>query len=697
MNAPKSKTSRQGDPYRQAIAALKPAVLVVIGFSALINVLMLTGSVYMLQVYDRVLSSGSIPTLVGLFAIVVILFGFLGVYDFLRSRMLSRAAVKLDQALAVPVHRAWLRSGIAGADTKTASPQPLRDLENLRGFVGSSGMAGLFDLPFVPLFLAVLFLIHPWLGLLTIAGSAVVVALTLLNRLWTRGLLQKALGHDAATNEFAETGRRGADAIIAMGMEPAITAKWQAMHDTGLAAAQRSSDPAEGLAAFSKSFRMLLQSAILTMGALLVLRGEITAGMIIASSILSGRALAPVDQAIGQLRAINKAVAAHRRLDDFFSALPEPTTAMDLPAPTGQITLRGITKLAPGAPGTDRKRLLAQISFALEAGDGLGVIGNSASGKSTLARLLVGAWDPDIGEIRLNGATRDQWDPAELGRHIGYMPQSLVLLPGTIRDNIARFDAEAADADVMAAAKMAGVHDMILGLPEGYQTQVGGGTALSGGQVQRIGLARAVFGKPALVVLDEPNANLDAAGDEALSQAISALRENGTTVVVMAHRPSALAAVNKVIMLNNGQINDFGPKEEVLSRVLAGNGPAPKPAPRAAASKRATDAPALKQDSNTAAPLQGDKTPAPLQGDNTPAPRRDAPPPQPDAAAVRPMPRVTHTVQPTPRPVPHPADKTAASEQSSVNLRRLLAAERAAIQTQAAPSFISRQKTGTDA
>lgn len=672
MSKAKSTPPRQGDLYSKAKANLKPAILGVMGFSAIINVLMLTGSVYMLQVYDRVLSSGSIPTLVGLFTIVVILFGFLGFYDFLRSRMLSRASIRLDQALAGPVHRAWLRSGIAGASGKTADAQPLRDLEVVRGFVGGSGMAGLFDLPFVPLFLCVLFLIHPWLGLLTIAGSAVVIGLTLLNKFWTKGLLEKALNHDAAASDFAETGRRGAEAVIAMGMEPAITAKWQKLHNTGLAAGQRSSDPSEGLSAFSKSFRMLLQSAILTMGALLVLRGEISPGMIIASSILSGRALAPVDQAIGQLRSINKTWAANQRLGDFFAGQPAPAPAMTLPDPTGQITLRGITKLAPGLPSADRKRLLSQVSFGLEPGDGLGVIGNSASGKSTLARLLVGAWDPDVGEIRLNGATRDQWDPAVLGKHIGYMPQALTLLPGSIRDNIARFQADASDADVLAAAKLAGVHEMILGLPDGYKTQVGGATALSGGQVQRIGLARAIFGKPAILVLDEPNSNLDTAGDDALTRAIRALREAGTTVIVMAHRPSAIAAVNKVIVLHNGQMTDFGPKEEVLSRVLAG-GSAPQPARQPA------------------------PQPQPAAASASAGPVRAKPAaPRPIAAKTQPK-RPSHGPQPSRIRPPQVQEKPGESQKSAGNLKRLLAAERSAFETGSDHPFFSRQKTGTSA
>lgn len=565
--------ARKNTPYRSSFARLRPVFWWVAGFSAIINVLMLTGSIYMMQVYDRVLSSGSVPTLVGLFTIVVVLYGFLGIYDFLRARILARASVNLDQTLADQVYASWLQSGVPGATGKGATAQPLRDLEAVRSFVGTSPMAGLFDLPFVPLFLAVLFVIHPLLGVLTIAGSAIVIGLTLLNQAMTNGLVQKALDRDAAARDFADSSKHSAEAVLAMGMGLPLTARWRGLHDDALAAGQSTSDPSEALTAFSKAFRMLLQSTILTLGAFLVLRGEISAGSIIAASLLSGRALAPVDQTVGQLRAISKTWAAHRRLSSYFAALPEPVSPMDLPAPTGQITLNGICKLAPGGSGPDQKRLLTQVSFALEPGDGLGVIGNSASGKSTLAKLLVGVWDADMGDLRMDGATRDQWDTAVLGRHIGYMPQSFILLPGTIRDNIARFAENAEDADVIAAARMAGVHDMILTLPDGYQTSVGGMTGavqLSGGQVQRVGLARAVFGKPALVVLDEPNANLDTAGDEALTAAITALRHAGTTVIVMAHRPSAIAAVNKVLVLSDGTQVQFGPKDDVLGKVLAG-------------------------------------------------------------------------------------------------------------------------------
>jgi len=562
--------SLAANAYTLALRRLRPGFAVVVAFSAVINVLMLTGSVYMLQVYDRVLSSGSVPTLLGLFAIVVVLYGFLGFYDFLRARLLSRMAIRLDQSAGTETFRVWIRSGVPGEGG--ANAQPLRDLEMLRGFLSGPAVVALFDTPWVPLYLAVLFAIHPWLGWLTIAGAAIVALVALINRLVTQGAIRRAAGLDGAERDFADKSRHIAEAVVAMGMERAITARWRGLHDGTLASGQQGSDPSEMLAAFSRAFRMLLQSAMLTLGAFLVLRGEISGGMIIASSILSGRALAPVDQVIGQWRTIGRAAEAHRRLGAFFEGRAAEKPRIQLPDPTGQISVARLIKLAPGQPGTERARILNQVNFSLEPGDGLGVIGNSASGKSSLARLLVGAWTPDGGEIRLDGATLDQWDPAQLGRKIGYLPQVLEMLPGSIRDNIARFDPDVSDAGVIEAAQLAGVHDMILKLPHGYATQLGGNEMpLSGGQIQRLGLARAIYGKPRLVVLDEPNSNLDVAGDDALQGAIAALRAAGSTVIVMAHRPSAIAAVNKVMILHGGMVAQFGDKAEVLAAALRPN------------------------------------------------------------------------------------------------------------------------------
>ncbi|RSK38898.1 type I secretion system permease/ATPase, partial [Rhodovulum iodosum] len=570
------------NPYRAALRRLRPSLGVAGLFSAAVNVLMLTGSIYMLQVYDRVLASGSIPTLQGLFAIVVVCYAFLGIYEFLRGRLLARVAVRLALDLGP---RAFGR-GIAAGAAQGPGGRLLRDLDTVRAFLSGPAVTGLFDAPWVPIYLAILFLVHPWFGWLTVAGAAVITGVALINRAVTSAPIGRAAALEAAEREFADQSRRGAEAIRAMGMEGPVTATWLDRHKTTLAAHQAGSDPAQAFSSGSRAFRMLLQSAILTLGAFLVLRQEITAGMIIASSIIAGRALAPVDQVIGQWRAIGRAADSHRRLIEAFDADPGEPETIDLPAPTGRITASRLTKFAPGQPGTDRPRILTQVSFELEPGDGLGVIGNSASGKSTLARLLVGAWRPDAGELRFDGATPQQWAPAALGREIGYLPQQVHMLPGTIRENIARFDPNARDVDVIAAARLTGVHDMILALPDGYATRIGGpDSPLSGGQVQRLGLARAIYHEPRIIVLDEPNSNLDVAGDDALTATIKTLRARGSTVIVMAHRPSAIAAVNKVLMLQQGTVVKFGPKDEVLSAVL-------QPGTHPAAQRPAAPAPA---------------------------------------------------------------------------------------------------------
>lgn len=554
--------------YSAALQQLRPAMILAGLFSAVVGLLMLTGSVYMLQVYDRVLGSGSVPTLLGLFGLVVGLYSILGVYDFLRARVLGRAAMRLDQAL----------SGAAFAraldQRRPDAARGMRDLEQMRGFLSSPAVTGILDAPWVPLYLAILFLVHPLLGWLTLGGAGVVAALAFAASRLTRRPIRQVAGHDGAERGFTEEARRGAEAIHAMGMLDAVAQVWQSRHRATLAAHQQAAKPTEMISAASRAFRMLLQSAILTLGAYLVLQQEISAGMIVASSILSGRALAPVDQVIGQWRAIGAAISAHGRLKEDFGATPVVAPRVTLPAPRGQIAVQGLTKLSPAQPEqkmSDRARMLTQVAFQLEPGDALGVIGHSACGKSTLARILAGVWEADAGELRFDGATPDQWPRADLGRAIGYLPQQVVMLPGTIAENIARFDPARQSEGVMSAAKLAGVHEMILRLPAGYDTVLGGGsTPLSGGQMQRLGLARALYGDPNIVVLDEPNSNLDAAGDEALGAAIRALRARNATVVVMAHRPSAIAAVNKVMVLKAGTVADFGLKDEVLRRAQNG-------------------------------------------------------------------------------------------------------------------------------
>ncbi|MBC7737962.1 MAG: ATP-binding cassette domain-containing protein, partial [Candidatus Saccharibacteria bacterium] len=412
------------DPYRMTLRRLRPGVVAAAAISAVISVLMLTGSLYMLQVYDRVLSSGSLPTLIGLFAIVVILYSFLGLYDFLRSRMLSRLALQLDGRIGPQAFRRWIEGAQKG--------QPLRDLDMVRGFVGGPVLSGLFDLPWVPLYLAVLFMIHPWLGWLTIGGSAVVAALAWIGHRLSKVALQQSQTGENVARDFADPTQRNAEMIVAMGMQDRVGAEWRRLQAGAMVEGQQAANPGEVIGAISRAFRMLMQSGILTLGAYLVIQGQMSGGMIIASSILTGRALGPVDQVISQWRAIGKALESHRRLRVFFAETPQKRPVIALPAPSGQISVKSLVKLLPlrafeSATAIDRPRLLDGVSFDLMRGDAMGVVGASGSGKSTLARLLAGAIAHDGGEIRLDGATRDQWEPAILGRRIGYLPQQVDL------------------------------------------------------------------------------------------------------------------------------------------------------------------------------------------------------------------------------------------------------------------------------
>lgn len=544
--------------YRAVLSSLRPALWVVAGLSAVISLLMLTGSIYMLQIYDRVLSSGSVPTLLVLFGLVVVLYGFMAVYDGLRMRFLSRLSLQLDARLAEPAFHADLnarRKGEAGNTTN--------DLEMVRMLLSGPAMLAIFDLPFTVIFVAVLFLIHPMLGVLTLVGMGLAAILALINRMVLRAPTDDAQKLEAPQRQMGEAVFSAAATVMALGMRQSTSKRWLDMHRQKLATLQKGQDPSEMLAASSRALRMLLQAGLLTAAAYLVLQGAISAGAIIAASILSGRALAPVDQLIGQWRQITLGRAAHKRLRT--APLDEPAALPSLPPLTGALEVDKLTRLAATAPGEEADPVLDKVSFKLAPGDGLGIIGASASGKSTLARLIVGAISPDGGRIRFDGATPLQWNTDDLGRQIGYLPQRIDLLPGSVRDNIARFDPEATDESVMLAAREAGVHEMILRLPQGYATQVGSGDVpLSGGQIQRIGLARALYGDPRILVLDEPNAHLDTNGEAALARALRARRKSGATVIVLAHRAGALVAVDRLIVLEEGRISQDGPRDEVL-------------------------------------------------------------------------------------------------------------------------------------
>lgn len=545
--------------------------------SLAINILMLTGPLFMLQIYDRVLSSRSIPTLVALLGLVVLLYAGMAVLEFIRTRILSRIAHGLDVKVAPSLFQYWLQKSAGGA---TLGYRPLTDLGALRSFLSSPYLVALYDLPWFPLYLGIVFMLHTWLGYLALAGAIIVAALAFLNELMTGKTTGEASQLEIVENRFGDEAQRSADTILSMGMTRNAGLAWVKQRHEALAAAQAAGERAEVFQASSKVFRLFLQSAILALGAYLVIHQEMSAGAIVAASILAGRALAPIDQVISGWKQIRRARLAHRRLTDYL-AQPLPlvlTPPVALPTPRGHITLNQVGKYAPNARSAAEARMILQgLSFNLEPGDGLGVVGPSASGKSSLARLLVGLWLPDQGHLRIDGATFQQWGREHIGPHVGYLPQSFDFVPGTIAQNISRFEPDAKDDEIVYAARLAGVHEMILGFPQGYATPVDSAISpLSGGQRQRIGLARAIYKLPRLVVLDEPNSNLDAEGDEALAYAVSALRQSGSVVVVMAHRPSAIAAVDKILMLKDGKMTDFGPKQDVINRVAKAAQAAPQ-------------------------------------------------------------------------------------------------------------------------
>lgn len=557
-----------------ALSSCRVAFIGVAAMSGLVNVLYLTGSFFMLEVYDRVIPSRSVPTLVGLMVLALVLYGFQGVLETLRSRVLTRVGAALDEALSGRVFDLVVRAPLKGA-APADGLLPLRDLDQLRAFLGGSGPSAFFDLPWIPIYLAICFLFHPLIGVAAVAGAGVLAALALLNDRATQAPARAATGHGLRRNGLAEAGRRNAEVLAALGMQGRFATRWAVANDAYRQAHQRVSDVAGGYGAMSKVFRTALQSGVLALGAWLVINGQASAGIIIASSILVSRALAPAELAIANWKGFVQARQSWGRLSELFARLPAPGQPHALPAPTQSLQVEGVSVAPPGV-----QRIVVQdISFTLQAGQGLGIIGPSASGKSSLVRALVGLWPPARGKVRLDGAALDQWSHEDLGRHIGFLPQEVELFAGTVAENIARFDPAASPEAVIAAARAAGVHEVVLRLTEGYDTRLGeGGAGLSAGQRQRIGLARALYGDPFLVVLDEPNSNLDAEGENALTQAILGVRQRGGLCLVIAHRPSALAAVDLVLVMAEGRAQAVGPKDEVFKRVLR---PAPVPVPAA--------------------------------------------------------------------------------------------------------------------
>ncbi|HWK97462.1 MAG TPA: type I secretion system permease/ATPase [Pseudolabrys sp.] len=565
---PTSAPHRTSTPIRSelsaALAACRGAFIGTGLISGMSNILMLTGAIFMLEVYDRVLPSRSVPTLVGLLILVVVLFAALGVLDAIRGRILARVGAALDETLSGRVYDTLVRLPLR-IGTRGDGNQPLRDLDAVRSYLSGLGPVALFDLPWIPLYLAICFIFHPLIGLTALVGAVILIVLTVATEMLTQLPAKAAMEAAAARSNIAESSRRNAEVLIAMGMLPRIASRWAKANRAYLANQQQTSDIGGGLSSASKVLRMLLQSGVLAVGAWLVINQQATAGIIIAGSILSARALAPVDLAIANWKGFVAARQSWKRLNALLESMPAPQQPMALPAPSHRLTAEGIAATAPGT----NKVLVQEIAFKLEAGQGLGIIGPSGSGKSSLARVLVGVWAAARGKVRLDGAALDQWSPEQLGPHIGYLPQDVELLAGTVAENIARFEDKPDAEAVIAAATAVGVHDMIVALPQGYETPVGEhGASLSAGQAQRVALARAVYRNPFLVVLDEPNSHLDSEGDTALTRAILGVRERRGIVIVIAHRPSAIAGVDQILVLSQGRVQAFGPKDEVLAKVL---------------------------------------------------------------------------------------------------------------------------------
>lgn len=532
--------------------------------SALVNILYLTGSFFMLEVYDRVLPSRSIPSLIALCLLALLLYAFQGAFELIRGRMLVRIAGALDESLSGRIYRAVVKAPLK-LRMQGDGLQALRDFDQVRAFLSSAGPSALFDLPWLPFYVAICFLFHPVIGFVAIGGGLILTLLTYLTNRGTQAPARKASEAGSLRNAFAQASQRNAEVVQAMGMTGRLAELWERRNAEFREENRRTSDIGNGYGALSKVFRMALQSGVLAAGAVLVIEGQASPGIIIAGSILTARALAPVELAIGNWRGLVQARQSWQRLKDLLKALPEAEAPLALPDPHERLSVEALGS----GPAAAQRLIFTDINFTVRAGSALGVIGPSGSGKSSLARAIIGVWPAYRGSVRLDGAALDQWDSDALGRHIGYLPQDVELFAGTVAQNICRFAENATSEAIVAAAKAARVNDLILRLPNGFDTEIGeGGAALSAGQRQRIALARALYGDPFLVVLDEPNSNLDAEGEQALGEAIMTVRGRGGIVVVIAHRPSALASTDLVLMMNEGRLQAFGPKEEVLGKVL---------------------------------------------------------------------------------------------------------------------------------
>lgn len=534
-------------------------------FSIFVNLLMLAGPLYMLQVYDRVLSSRSVETLVALTVLIAALYILMGLLDYARGRVMARVGARFQTALDARLFDATLRRSVDPKERMIATGAQ-RDLDAVRDLFTSPVLLSVMDMPWTPVFIAAIFLFHPMLGWLSVAGGAIIVVVALLNQVMTARRVRQAQISTQAAQSFAEEARSGREVILSQGLRAEMLKRYLALRNLALEHSVSSADWTGSFSAFTKSFRLFLQSAMLGAGAYYVLQGELTPGSMIAGSILLGRALAPVEQAMGRWPVLQRGRAGWLALGKYLQAVPAALKRTELPVPLPRLKAVGLTVVPPG----ERVPTLRNVSFTLEPGHALGVIGRSGSGKSTMARALAGFWPIAGGDVRLGGATLDQYEPDSLGRHIGYLPQTVTLFSGTVAQNIARMAETPDDKLVVEAARGANAHEMIMQLPDGYDTRLDGNEShLSGGQRQRIALARALYGDPVLLILDEPNSMLDAEGSDALNAAVRRFKAQQKSLIVLTHRPQAIAECDQLMVLNKGQVVALGPRDDVLEKTVS--------------------------------------------------------------------------------------------------------------------------------
>lgn len=578
------------------IASSRRAVVTLGVASGVINILTLTGSIFMMQVYDRVLGSQSVPTLLGLSVIAFGAYAFQGWLELMRGRILTLIGEKVDNELAPRVQDVGLKLTLTSPTGLGEANQALRDVEAIRGFIASNGLATAFDLPWLPIYILLLSFLHPIFGLATLVSAGFLIVLTWRTERGSHAAVKRAQELGVRRNLAVDAGLRSAEAITANGMRAAMVRRWADVHTSYLEAQRESTFVIGGYGAIARTSRMVVQSLMLALGAYLAIQGLITSGAIIAASIIASRALSPIDQAIASWRPFTAARDGYRRLSQLVVRVPADPQRFRLDPPKRGLSIEQVAVAPPGA----QRPSVHSVSFALQAGQGLGIVGSSASGKSTLVRAIVNAWKPAVGRIRIDEASLDQWDPDELGKYIGYLPQDFQLFEGTIAENIARFDPNATEEAVQKAARAAGLDDYIRRVIGGYDKPIGGGGAfLSAGQRQRVGLARALYGDPFLVVLDEPNSNLDQDGEVALLQAMRAVRQRGGIAIVVAHRQQVLQEVDMVLALSNGAPVAFGPRDEVGAKLRdmqrGTQSPATQPAQTAQTAQTAQAVPATRQ------------------------------------------------------------------------------------------------------